>query len=227
MSMTLQEAIRLSGTPTIMAGSSIKAAEEILAGEPVAYAIVANCTISGLGTLHGVVAVTDRRVMFCNRVLGQAQATSLFYQAGIGVGNISGPLTYKLPLSGSGTSMTVELGNRRTLSAFQSALLESFMASPDHGTLETIWAEDLPATTPLTKRGQAKQRIKANKAAGVACCPKCGSTSLSTNKKGFGFGKAAVGSFVAGPVGLVGGTLGANKLVVTCLNCGHKFKPGQ
>lgn len=227
MSMTLREAIKLSGTPTLMAGSSINAAEEILADEPVAYAIVANCIISGVGALHGVVAATDRRVLFCSRVLGQLQTASLFYKAGIGVGNISGPLTYKLPLSGSGTSMTVELGDRRTLSVFQNTLLETFMAYPEHGDLETIWAEDLPATTPLTKRGQAKQRIKTNKAAGVACCPKCGSTSLSVNKKGFSLGKAAVGGFVAGPVGLVGGTFGANKLIVTCLNCGHKFKPGQ
>lgn len=84
-----------------------------------------------------------------------------------------------------------------------------------------------PISMPLTKRGQTKQRIKENRAAGVACCPKCGSTSLSANKKGFSLGKAAAGAFVAGPVGLVGGTLGANKLEVTCLNCGHKFKPGQ
>lgn len=81
-------------------------------------------------------------------------------------------------------------------------------------------------TQPLTKRGQAKQLIAENKAAGVACCPKCGSTSISANKKGFGFGKAAAGAFVAGPVGLVGGTLGANKMIITCLNCGHKYKPG-
>lgn len=84
-----------------------------------------------------------------------------------------------------------------------------------------------PISMPLTRRGQAKQRIKENRAAGVACCPKCGSTSLSANKKGFSLGNAAAGAFVAGPVGLVGGTLGANKLEVTCLNCGHKFKPGQ
>lgn len=78
-----------------------------------------------------------------------------------------------------------------------------------------------------SKKQQAKKRIAENRAAGVACCPKCGSTSLSANKKGFGLGKAALGAFVAGPVGLVGGTLGANKVEVTCLNCGHKFKPGK
>lgn len=80
---------------------------------------------------------------------------------------------------------------------------------------------------PTSSSTSAKKRIAENKASGVACCPKCGSTSLSANKKGFSFGKAATGAFIAGPVGLVGGTLGANKLEVTCLNCGHKFRPGK
>ena len=84
-----------------------------------------------------------------------------------------------------------------------------------------------PAAAAASPKVSAAQRIKDNKAAGVACCPKCGSTSLSANKKGFGFGKAVAGAFLAGPVGVVGGTLGANKLEVTCLNCGHKFKPGK
>ena len=79
----------------------------------------------------------------------------------------------------------------------------------------------------MTQKEQAKQRIKENRSAGIAWCPKCGSTSLSANKKGFSLGKAAAGAFVAGPVGLVGGTMGANKLEITCLNCGHKFKPGK
>lgn len=79
---------------------------------------------------------------------------------------------------------------------------------------------------PVTKHGQAKQRIKDNKAAGVACCPKCGSTSLSANKKGFSAGKAAAGIFLTGGLaGAVAGGIGANKVEVTCLNCGHKFRP--
>lgn len=80
---------------------------------------------------------------------------------------------------------------------------------------------------PPSKKALTKQRIADNKAAGIACCPKCGSTSLSANKKGFGLGKAAAGALIAGPIGLIGGTLGSNKIEVTCLNCGHKFKPGK
>ncbi|GEM_PF-1197229 len=55
-------------------------------------------------------------------------------------------------------------------------------------------------------------------------CPHCGSTSLSGNKKGFGIGKAVVGAWALGPIGLVAGNIGAKKLIVTCLNCGKRFK---
>lgn len=58
----------------------------------------------------------------------------------------------------------------------------------------------------------------------VAKCPKCGSTSLSANKKGFGIGKAVVGAYVAGPIGLVAGNIHAKKVWVTCLKCGKRFK---
>lgn len=80
---------------------------------------------------------------------------------------------------------------------------------------------------------QAKQRIAENKQNAIACCPKCGSTSLSANKKGYGVVKGALGATLA-PFGLVGsavglgaGNIGRNNVLITCLNCGHKFKPGK
>lgn len=57
------------------------------------------------------------------------------------------------------------------------------------------------------------------------CCPKCGSAQLTANKKGYGLGKGAVGGLLLGPVGLLGGFLGSNKVVITCLKCGHQWKP--
>ena len=68
-----------------------------------------------------------------------------------------------------------------------------------------------------------RQRIKENKKNGIACCPKCGSTSLTANKKGFGVGKAVIGTAVAGPIGLVAGNKGAKKVRITCLNCGNQW----
>ncbi len=82
----------------------------------------------------------------------------------------------------------------------------------------------------LTKKGQekaqAKERIAKNKEQGIACCPKCGSTSLSAHKKGFGVGKAVVGASLTCGIGLVAGNIGAKKVRITCLNCGHQFFPG-
>lgn len=57
-----------------------------------------------------------------------------------------------------------------------------------------------------------------------AKCPKCGSTSLVANKKGFGAGKAAIGYTILGPIGLAAGGINAKKVWVTCLNCGKRFK---
>lgn len=56
------------------------------------------------------------------------------------------------------------------------------------------------------------------------CCPKCKCTQIVGNKKGFGLGKAAMGGLLLGPVGLLGGVIGSGKVIVTCLNCGYKWK---
>ncbi len=58
-------------------------------------------------------------------------------------------------------------------------------------------------------------------------CPKCSSTSLSANKKGFSGKKAVAGAILTGGIGLLAGTIGSNKVKITCLNCGHEFSPGD
>lgn len=62
---------------------------------------------------------------------------------------------------------------------------------------------------------------------GAIHCPKCGSTQITANKKGFGLGKAAVGGLLLGPVGLLGGLIGGSKINITCLKCGNVFKAGE
>lgn len=58
-----------------------------------------------------------------------------------------------------------------------------------------------------------------------ARCPRCGSTSLAPNKKGYGVGKAVVGTALFGILpGIFIGGMGRNKIEVTCLKCGKKFK---
>ena len=58
----------------------------------------------------------------------------------------------------------------------------------------------------------------------MAKCPRCGSTSLAGNKKGFGIGKAVLVAAIGGSLGLIAGNLGAKKVLVTCLKCGKKYK---
>lgn len=62
----------------------------------------------------------------------------------------------------------------------------------------------------------------------VARCPKCGSTSLTANKKGYGIGKGVIGAAVlSNPIGLIAGNINSGKVKITCLNCGYQFKPGK
>ena len=74
------------------------------------------------------------------------------------------------------------------------------------------------------KAQQEQLQLQQQQYSSMARCPRCGSTSLSGNKKGFGIGKAVVGAALVGPLGLVAGNIGAQKVQVTCLKCGKKFK---
>lgn len=83
------------------------------------------------------------------------------------------------------------------------------------------------------QKAQLSELKKANKLQqkemnAQARCPRCGSTSLSAHKKGFGIGKAVIGAAVTAPLGLgligaVAGNKGAKKVRVTCLKCGKQF----
>lgn len=59
----------------------------------------------------------------------------------------------------------------------------------------------------------------------VVRCPRCSSTQITGFKKGFGLGKAVGGGVLLGPLGLLGGFIGSKKVVITCLKCGHQWKP--
>ncbi len=56
-------------------------------------------------------------------------------------------------------------------------------------------------------------------------CPVCHSTQITANKKGYSLGRGVAGGVLLGPAGLLGGLIGSNKVVITCLKCGHQWKP--
>jgi len=58
-------------------------------------------------------------------------------------------------------------------------------------------------------------------------CPQCTSTQITAGNKGFGLGKAAAGSLLLGPLGLLGGFMGSKKIMITCLKCGNKWEAGK
>lgn len=66
----------------------------------------------------------------------------------------------------------------------------------------------------------------------MAKCPRCSSTSLSGNKKGYGIVKGGLGALALGAmtggagaiVGLGAGNIGRKKVIITCMSCGKRFK---
>jgi len=70
----------------------------------------------------------------------------------------------------------------------------------------------------INKEDQNKSKTKAQN--DVVCCPKCGSTQITANKRGFSVGKAVL-------LGGIGGFIGKNKIEITCLKCGYSWKAGK
>ena len=54
-------------------------------------------------------------------------------------------------------------------------------------------------------------------------CPRCKGTMIAAGKQGFGFGKAAAGALLLGPLGILVGGAGRNRPTLTCRSCGHSW----
>jgi len=59
------------------------------------------------------------------------------------------------------------------------------------------------------------------------CCPKCNSTEIHSEHKGFSGGKALAGVLLTGGIGILAGTIGSKDIQLTCLKCGNKFQAGE
>lgn len=77
------------------------------------------------------------------------------------------------------------------------------------------------------EKQELKEQIAQMDREGTVYCPKCYSTNLSANKRGFKFGRALVGGMLTFGAGVMAGAVGKNKIEVTCLKCGHTWKAGR
>jgi len=75
-------------------------------------------------------------------------------------------------------------------------------------------------TPPIASSKVSDFPIIQSTVAGEIKCPKCGSTQITANKKGYSVGQAVAG-------GLLVGAIGSNKIKITCLKCGNVFNPGE
>lgn len=74
---------------------------------------------------------------------------------------------------------------------------------------------------------QPRQEVAVEDNEEYVFCPKCMSTHVHTEQKGFSGGKALAGAVAFGGIGLLAGTIGSKNVNITCLKCGHKFKAGE
>lgn len=77
---------------------------------------------------------------------------------------------------------------------------------------------------PVMSKAQKKAELKKS---GQVYCPKCLSTSVSANQKGFGLVRGALGAMVGLDVGMIAGSVGSKKIICTCLKCGYQWKAGK
>ena len=89
---------------------------------------------------------------------------------------------------------------------------------------EEAWVKQKAEQQQAALRAMAAANREAKS---VVRCPKCGSTQISADQKGFSAGKAVVGAAVAGPIGLAAGGIGSKKVIITCLKCGHQWQAGK
>lgn len=101
-----------------------------------------------------------------------------------------------------------------------------FILKPYHRETFSQWLRKLPPEDAHLASAAYGTYTPSQQSSNVTC-PKCYSSSITANKKGFSLGKAAVGAALTGGIGLLGGLHGSNKVKITCLSCGHEWTPGK
>jgi hypothetical protein len=72
-----------------------------------------------------------------------------------------------------------------------------------------------------------QQFLSVHPASSEVVCSKCHSSQLSANQKGYNSNAALLGKHIGGVNEIGLGMAGSGDILITCLSCGHKFKPGD
>ena len=151
---------------------------------------------------------TKLNIMFCTKCGKENRADSAF------CGYCGNPFTMFVankPKTGSLTKTDMDL-------AYYKADLQM------HQQALHIQQKELEETQRQTEHQRQQLQLQQEQYDKMMKCPRCGSTSLSGNKKGYGIGKGIIGASLFGPLGLIAGNIGSGKVVITCMKCGYKFK---
>lgn len=159
-------------------------------------------------TVETVPAVVKLDVMFCTKCGKENRADSAFCGY---CGNSFTSFAADRPESGELTKTDMDLAYYKANLQMQQQALQ-------------MQQQELEEARKQTEQQRQQLRLQRKQYDEMMKCPRCGSTSLSGNKKGYGVGKGVVGAALLGPIGLVAGNIGSGKVMVTCMKCGYKFR---
>jgi len=106
---------------------------------------------------------------------------------------------------------------------------ETYVDIPENENLNReVFEKQKAETLAFFRNGGITAKIEAEERAASepVRCPKCRSTSIST-QSGFATGGAVAGAIIAGTAGALIGGKGGNKMINVCQKCGHKWEPGE
>lgn len=168
---------------------SVKEADLLLEqGERVKFAFIASFVTEGK-SYPGVVIVSSHNFYCCSSVLHNFVAVQMPYSACIGIGDIKGLLTKKLPIHCedvaveiSGTSAELAQLTQALLDAISSAPQQNAATTPDHARIIHRSSQQYAKTESIKQAHRGERRLSKAEQAAYGKCPSCGGTMLCAKK---------------------------------------------
>lgn len=173
-------------------------------GERISFALTASFAVEGK-TYCGIVMVTTHNFYCCSSVSHNLITIRMPYTECIGIGNVKGLLTKKLPIHCETIAVEISSTSEK-IAQLTDALLHAISAAPQYSPLTFPGGSGITrrsatqhkATEEIKKAHLGERRLSKAEAAAYGKCPECNGTIL-TEKAGRVF----------------------------CFKCGHLFTPSQ